>query len=71
MGRWKDRLVRLGKANEDARLRYLRSLTPAKAIEVLEGILRNMPHPPTPPNPEDGPESRRKVSLGHLLRRLT
>lgn len=67
MGRWKERLERLGRANEEARSRALRSLTLETAARVLEGILRSMPYPPPDARATDGDLGRR-VSLGRLLR---
>lgn len=64
MGRWRDKLARLGEANEAARLKALRSLTHRQTVELLEGILGSMPYPPRP-SPH-GPGTSPKVSLGRL-----
>lgn len=69
MSEWKERLERLGRANAAARRRHVQSLTIAKAAEMLEGILEQMPFPLVRAGGEGRPESGRKVSLGRLLRR--
>ncbi len=61
-GRWKERLQRMGEANERARQTETRRLTLNRAARILEGLLSN---PPAPPQPrKDHP-----VSSGHRTRR--
>jgi hypothetical protein len=62
VGRWKERLKKLGEANEQARQNETRRLTVNRARQVMEGLLSN---PPAPPQiREDHP-----VSCGHRTRR--
>lgn len=62
IGRWKARLKKMAEANEQARRTETRRMTPARAKQVLEGLLSD---PPAPPRPrEDHP-----VSSGHRTRR--
>lgn len=61
MGIWKDRMDRLGRANDEARSDERNRWTLERAIQVLEGLLS---HPAVPPKPrEDHP-----VSLSHRMR---
>lgn len=62
VGRWKDRLKKMGQANEEARQTETRRLTVNRASRILEGLLSNPPGAPTPR--EDHP-----VSSGHRTRR--
>jgi hypothetical protein len=61
-GRWKERLRKLGEANEKARDTETRRLTLKRAAQVLEGLLSNPPGPPL--NRPDHP-----ISSGHRIRR--
>jgi hypothetical protein len=62
IGRWKERLKKLGEANEQARNTETRRLTVDRASRILEGLLSN---PPAPPQIRtDHP-----VSSGHRTRR--
>ncbi len=62
IGRWKERLQKLGAANEQARQTETRRLTPKRTSRIVEGLLSN---PPAPPQiREDHP-----VSSGHRTRR--
>jgi hypothetical protein len=47
-GRWKERLKKLGRANERARETETRRLTLNRAARVLEGLLSDPPAPPEP-----------------------
>ena len=61
-GRWKDRLKKMGEANERARDTETRRLTLNRASRILEGLLSD---PPAPPQIRaDHP-----VSSGHRTRR--
>jgi hypothetical protein len=62
VGRWKDRLKKMGQANEEARNKETRRLTVHRASRILEGLLSNPPAAPIPR--EDHP-----VSSGHRTRR--
>gem|GEM_PF-6564718 len=62
MGRWKERMERLGRANAEARDRALRSMTDEEAAKILEGLLS---HPAVPPLPR----SDHPVSLSRRMRR--
>ena len=62
VGRWKERLKKLGEANEQARTTETRRLTVNRASRILEGLLSN---PPAPARfREDHP-----ISSGHRTRR--
>ena len=62
VGRWKERLKKLGEANEQARSTETRRLTVNRASRILEGLLSN---PPAPPRlKEDHP-----LSSGHTRRK--
>jgi hypothetical protein len=62
VGRWKERLKKMGEANEQARNSETRRLTLNRASRILEGLLSD---PPAPPRlREDHP-----VSSGHRTRR--
>lgn len=62
VGRWKDRLKKLGEANEQARNTETRRLTVNRTRHIIEGLLSN---PPAPPQVrQDHP-----VSCGHITRR--
>ncbi|HXG60455.1 MAG TPA: hypothetical protein VNO22_03695 [Planctomycetota bacterium] len=63
MGRWKERLERMGRAGEEARLRELRSMSLERAVRILEGLLS---HPLARPRRA---RRRHPVSLSRLLRR--
>ncbi len=57
-GRWKERLRKIGEANDQARTSETKRLTLNRASRILEGLLS---HPPAPPQPrKDHP-----VSSGH------
>lgn len=62
IGRWKERLKKLGAANEQARQNETRRMTPNRAKEVLEGLLTDPPAPPVP-------RAEHPVSSGHRTRR--
>lgn len=62
IGRWKDRLKKMAAANEEARRKETRRMTPARAKRILESLLSDPPAPPVPR--EDHP-----VSSGHRTRR--
>lgn len=64
MGRWKERLERIGRASEAARRADLRSLTVERAARILEGLLSN---PVAPPRRRA--RRRHPVSLSRRLRR--
>ena len=60
--RWKDRLKKMGEANERARSTETRRLTLDRASRILEGLISD---PPAPPQIKaDHP-----VSMGHRTRR--
>lgn len=61
-GRWKERLKKLGEANETARDTETRRLSLKRAARILEGILSDPPAPPVarPDHP---------ISSGHRIRR--
>ena len=62
VGRWKERLKKLGEANEAARSTETRRLTVNRASRIMEGLLSN---PPAPAQfRQDHP-----VSSGHRTRR--
>lgn len=60
--RWKDRLKKMGEANERARSTETRRLTLDRASRILEGLLSDPPA--VPQIKADHP-----VSSGHLTRR--
>jgi hypothetical protein len=61
-GHWKDRLKKMGEANEQARDTATRRLTLNRASRILEGLISD---PPAPPQiRQDHP-----VSCGHRTRR--
>jgi hypothetical protein len=64
-GRWKERLEKLGRANDQARKTETRRLTLGRAARILEGLLS---HPPGPPvRKEDPPVSpSRRVRRKHV-----
>jgi hypothetical protein len=62
IGRWKERLKKLGDANEQARQNETRRMTPNRAKQVLEGLLSDPPAPPVP-------REEHPVSCGHRTRR--
>ena len=62
IGRWKERVRKMGEANEQARASETRRLTVNRASRILEGLLSNPPAPPA--HREDHP-----VSSGHRTRR--
>jgi len=62
VGRWKERLKKLGEANEQARSAETRRLTLNRASKVMEGLLSEPAAPPV--LKEDHP-----VSSGHRTRR--
>jgi hypothetical protein len=62
IGRWKERLKKLGAANEQARQNETRRMTPNRAKQVLEGLLTDPPAPPVP-------REEHPVSCGHRTRR--
>jgi hypothetical protein len=62
VGRWKERLKKMGEANEQARTTETRRLTPNRAARIVEGLISD---PPAPPRLKtDHP-----VSCGHRTRR--
>jgi hypothetical protein len=62
VGRWKERLKKMGEANERARNTETRRLSLNRASRILEGLISD---PPAPPRlREDHP-----VSSGHRTRR--
>ena len=61
MGQWKDRMERLGRANEEAREAERKLRTPERAILILEGLLS---HPATSAHSHDD----HPVSLSHRMR---
>ncbi|MFN3487416.1 MAG: hypothetical protein ACK44W_18260 [Planctomycetota bacterium] len=63
MGRWKERLERMGRASEEARRADLKSLTVERAARILEGLLS---HPVAPPRRA---RRRHPVALSRRLRR--
>jgi hypothetical protein len=62
VGRWKERLKKIGEANEQARTTETRRLTVNRASRILEGLLSNPPAPPR--HKEDHP-----FSSGHTRRK--
>lgn len=62
VGRWKERLKKLGEANEQARTTETRRLTVNRASRILEGLLSN------PPGPAQFRDDH-PVSSGHTTRR--
>jgi hypothetical protein len=62
VGRWKERLKKMGEANEQARSTETRRLTVNRASRILEGLLSD---PPAPPRLRDD----HPVSCGHRTRR--
>ncbi|MBI4565159.1 MAG: hypothetical protein HY716_10750 [Planctomycetes bacterium] len=61
MGRWKEKMDRLGRANQAAREARLKSLTLEQGLRILEGLLA---HPVVPPSPS----SDHPVSLARRMR---
>ena len=62
VGRWKERLKKMGEANEQARTTETRRLTLNRAARIVEGLISE---PPAPPRIKtDHP-----VSSGHRTRR--
>ena len=59
--RWKDRMDRLGRANEEARRENLRSLTLNDAARVMEGLLSQ-------PLAKASHKADHPVSLSHRMR---
>ena len=62
VGRWKERLKKMGEANEQARTTETRRLTVNRASRILEGLRSD---PPAPPRLR----SDHPVSSGHRTRR--
>ena len=62
VGRWKERLKKLGEANERARSGETRRLTMNRASRILEGLLSN------PPGPAQFRDDH-PISSGHRTRR--
>ncbi len=62
VGRWKERLKKMGEANEQARQTETRRLTLHRGKRILEGLLSDPPAPPQ--QKEDHP-----ISSGHRTRR--
>ncbi len=62
VGRWKERLKKMGEANETARRTETRRLTLNRASRILEGLISD---PPAPPREK----SDHPISSGHRTRR--